>query len=64
MYFRDKLDVNRAVESSSKGGRLNEGDQGFADARTVYDLYHGKLAEIKSSLNGRGVLFDIHGQVW
>ena len=55
--------MNRPVTSTSSGGKLNEGDQGYGPAREVYDLFHGKLAEIKSSLNGRGILFDIHGQV-
>ncbi|TRY79957.1 hypothetical protein TCAL_08096 [Tigriopus californicus] len=58
---RKKLDVNRPI-FNSYNGKYDEGAQGFAPAQAVYDKYHGRLAQIKSQMMGRGILLDIHGQ--
>lgn len=59
---RKKLDVNRPIFNSFSD-KYDEGAQGFAPAQEVYDKYHGRLAQIKSQMVGRGILLDIHGQV-
>ena len=54
MYFRAKLDVNREVQ---------EATQADVTAVAAYNLYHGHIRQAREQIGGRGILFDIHGQV-
>jgi len=50
---RSKMDPNRNEE---------EGAQGRALAQWAYHEFHGKIAQVKSQLDGPGLLLDFHGQ--
>ena len=53
-FSRAKLDVNREVQ---------EATQSEAGAVAAFNLYHSHIRRAKERIGGRGVLFDIHGQV-
>ena len=53
-HFRAKLDVNREVQ---------EATQADVTAVAAYNLYHGHIRQAREQIGGRGILFDIHGQV-
>jgi len=50
---RSKMDPNRNEE---------EGAQGRPLAQWAYHEFHGKIAQVKSQLDGPGLLLDFHGQ--
>ena len=50
---RTKVDVNRGI---------NEAAEGDPTAEQVYEDFHGMI-QVARAIIGRGVLFDIHGQV-
>ena len=53
--FRAKLDVNRDVQ---------EATQAEVSAVAAYNLYHGHIRRARECMGGgKGILFDIHGQV-
>ena len=52
-YYRTKLDCNREVGEAAQGNPI---------AVAAYDTYHGYIEQAKQTI-GRGILFDIHGQV-
>ena len=53
-HFRAKLDANREVQ---------EATQADVTAVAAYNLYHGHIRQAREQIGGRGILFDIHGQV-
>eukprot|EP00095_Tigriopus_kingsejongensis_P004044 maker-scaffold5_size1054832-snap-gene-5.16 protein:Tk04044 transcript:maker-scaffold5_size1054832-snap-gene-5.16-mRNA-1 annotation:"PREDICTED: uncharacterized protein LOC100492536" len=61
MLHRKKLDVNREKENTYSG-KYDEPAQGFQPAQDVYEKYHGRIAQIRDGMVGRGILLDVHGQ--
>ena len=42
---------------------VQEATQAEAGAVAAYNLYHGHIRQARERMGGRGILFDIHGQV-
>ncbi len=56
IILRATLDVNR---------EKNEAAQSCSNAEQAYDIYHNTIKSVINGFTqGKGVLFDIHGQVW
>ena len=50
---RTKLDPNREVEEAAQGDPL---------AIQAWEEYHSSIESAKSTFNGQGIVFDLHGQ--
>ena len=52
---RSKLDPNREIDEAAQGDEI---------AIAAYNEFHGYISAAISAVGGRGILFDIHGQVY
>ena len=51
---RTKLDPNREINEAAQGDEL---------AIDAYNTFHGYISAAIEAVGGRGILFDLHGQV-